>query len=305
MSKLKQEVPINFKKPTALPESGEKAKEWQEANRSFWENHPMRYDWKEKVDIAEFSGEFYEEIDKRFFLNSKEYLPWRRLPFDALIDFDSLKNKRILEIGIGNGSHAGLFSRFAEDFVGIDITDYAVKSTTERFKIFGLNGKILKMDGEKLDFPDSSFDYVWSWGVIHHSSNTLKIIDEICRVLKPAGKATIMIYHRGWWNYYFVGLIQWLLSGDFLKGKSFHESVQLHTDGAIARYYAASDWRKINKQLTVVKTRVLGPKTDLIPLPSGKLKNFIIKILPDPLARFFTGKLKMGSFLVVEAGINQ
>ena len=31
----------------------------------------------------------------------------------------------------------------------------------------------------KMEFKDSYFDFVWSWGVIHHSANTNKIINEI------------------------------------------------------------------------------------------------------------------------------
>jgi ubiquinone/menaquinone biosynthesis C-methylase UbiE len=63
------------------------------------------------------------------------------------------------------------------------------------------------MDAEHLAFPDASFDFVWSWGVIHHSSNTWQIVGEIQRVLKPGGTAVIMVYHRGWWNYYVWGML--------------------------------------------------------------------------------------------------
>ncbi|MBK7629848.1 MAG: class I SAM-dependent methyltransferase [Ignavibacteriales bacterium] len=58
---------------------------------------------------------------------------------------------------------------------------------------------MLKMDAEALQFEDNSFDFVWSWGVIHHSSNTRKILEEIQRVLKPGGEAIIMVYHRSIW----------------------------------------------------------------------------------------------------------
>lgn len=39
-------IPKGFIHPTILPKSSEEAQEWQKINRSWWENSPMRYDWK-------------------------------------------------------------------------------------------------------------------------------------------------------------------------------------------------------------------------------------------------------------------
>ena len=51
-------------------------------------------------------------------------------------------------------------------------------------------------DSENLPFDDNTFDLVYSWGVIHHTPDTPKAMDEIVRVLKPGGTAKVMIYHR-------------------------------------------------------------------------------------------------------------
>jgi ubiquinone/menaquinone biosynthesis C-methylase UbiE len=67
---------------------------------------------------------------------------------------------------------------------GVDITDYAVKSTRDRLRLMGLKGDIIRIDAEHMGFPDNSFDFVWSWGVIHHSSNTENVLREILRVLR-------------------------------------------------------------------------------------------------------------------------
>ena len=298
MAKLKHDTPSGFVEPTMLPRSKEEAAEWQEANYAWWETHPMRYDWKEKLPHAEFSKEFFLEIDRRFFSNAKEYLLWREIPFDTLIDFGSLKKKDVLEIGVGNSSHAQILAQHSKSFTGIDITDYAIKSNLQRFNIFNLQGKILKMDAEKLAFPDGSFDFVWSWGVIHHSSNTERILKEIWRVLRPGGEAIIMVYHRGWWNYYFTELVRGIVSGELLKTSSLHTSAQLHTDGALARYYKISGWRALVKNLFAVEwIKIMGPKTDVILLPE-KLKAIVMKIIPNNVNKFFTNRLKMGSFLV-------
>jgi SAM-dependent methyltransferase len=299
MKELKTYIPEGFLGPTDLPQSEKQASEWQKENYSWWQNHPMRYDWKDENKHKEFSKEFYFEIDRRFFLNAKEYLLNEKIPFDSLVDFDSLKNKDVLEIGVGNGSHVQLFAAHSKSFTGIDITDYSVKSVSERLKVFGLKAEIIKMDAENLDFPDKSFDFVWSWGVIHHSADTQKILKEIHRALRPGGNAVIMVYYRSWWGYYIMEILWGIISGNLLKTKSLHKSVQLHTDGAIARYYSFPEWRALAGKWFAVKCiKSLGPKSDIIPLPNGKFKSIISILIPNFLNKFLTGNLRMGTFLV-------
>src|SRR2546430_4072998 len=36
--------------------------------------------------------------------------------------------------------------------------------------------------------PAASFDFVWSWGVVHHSEHTDRVLAEIARVLRPGGR---------------------------------------------------------------------------------------------------------------------
>jgi len=294
-------VPPGFNQPTKLPSGNEERLQWQRANIAWWEQHPMRYDWKESIDAPAQSGDFYAEIDKRFFDTARVFMPWRQVPFDSLIDFDSLGVKDVLEIGVGCGSHAGLLARHAGSFVGIDLTNYAVGTTNQRLKTFGLNGKILRMDAEMLQFEDESFDFIWTWGVIHHSADTRQVLKEMRRVLRPGGTAVTMVYHRGLWNYYFcTGLVLGVLGLDLLRTRSLHKTVQTHTDGAMARYFSAREWKKLASAcgFQVQGTRVYGAKPELIPIPGSRLKTAVLKMIPDSVSRFFTNQLKMGSFLV-------
>ena len=153
--KTKEKIPEGFNSPIDLPRTDDEANDWQNANRSWWESHPMRYDWKQEILNEEYSKPFYSEIDHRFFSAVGQFMPWRKIPFDPLIDFDRLASQDVLEIGVGNGSHAQLLAKHSHSFTGIDITDYAVKSTTERLKCFDLDATILRMDAEKMDFADA------------------------------------------------------------------------------------------------------------------------------------------------------
>jgi SAM-dependent methyltransferase len=207
---------------------------------------------------------------------------------------------KVLEVGVGNGSCASLLTKHAGSFSGIDITEYAVKSTSERMRCLGLKGEILQMDAERMKFSDNTFDFVWSWGVIHHTSDTRKALGEISRILKPGGKAITMVYYRNFWNYYILGgLIRGILLGELFRRKSLHAITQQSTDGAIARYYSIPEWRVLVSEFFYVERAfVCGNKLEIIPLPSGKIKNFISILIPDGISRFLTNRCKMGTFLV-------
>lgn len=125
------------------------------------------------------------------------------LPF---ADFSSTRGKKVLEIGVGLGADHQRFAEAGANLYGIDLTEKAVHHTQRRLKLFGLKSQLAVGDAENLDFPNQTFDYVYSWGVLHHSPNTPKAIDEVNRVLRRGGVAKIMIYHK--WS--MVGLMLWL-----------------------------------------------------------------------------------------------
>jgi ubiquinone/menaquinone biosynthesis C-methylase UbiE len=65
----------------------------------------------------------------------------------------------------------------------------------------GLKGDFRTADAERLNFPDASFDLVYSHGVLHHTPDTQLAVNEVHRVLRPGGQAIVMLYHRKSYNY--------------------------------------------------------------------------------------------------------
>ena len=201
---------------------------------------------------------------------------------------------------MGNGSHAQLLAQKARSYTGIDITNYAVKSTSKRLDLLGCPGKIICMDAERMEFDDNTFDFIWSWGVIHHSSNTQKVLEEIYRVLRPGGKVITMVYHRSPWNTYIRGLLYYgILRGKLLKDKSLTKIIQESTDGALARYYTIPEWEEtLSILFNIEKNIVYGHKQQLIPLGHGKTKNFFMSLIPNGVGRFITNRPFFGFLLV-------
>jgi len=153
--------------------------------REFWNTEACgSYEVKDAIDRSDFFLKY-----RNFRYKVHWYIP-------EIIPFSEFKNKKVLEIGCGNGADGTLFTKNGAIYTGVDLTPTAINSTKEHFEILGLKGTFQIENSEKLSFPNDSFDCVYSFGVLHHTFNTDKAISEVYRVLKPKGKAIIMLYYK-------------------------------------------------------------------------------------------------------------
>jgi 2-polyprenyl-3-methyl-5-hydroxy-6-metoxy-1,4-benzoquinol methylase len=132
----------------------------------------MIYDWHGEIDLEPETRAWFGEVDRRFIDASRPYLTDRR-PFDRTMP-DDLRGQRVLEIGCGVGLHSLELARRGAEIYAVDLTDTAVEATRARMMKFGVEPDIRRADAESLPFDDGAFDFVWSWGVIHHSARTTR-----------------------------------------------------------------------------------------------------------------------------------
>jgi ubiquinone/menaquinone biosynthesis C-methylase UbiE len=144
----------------------------------------------ESKDLSDFYEKFREQ----------RYRTEWHIPM--LVPFAEAKGKSVLEIGTGNGADAVMFAQNGAHYTGVDLTETALEATRRHFEVLNLTGSFQRENAETLSLPDQSFDWVYSHGVLHHTPNTQKAIDEVWRVLKPNGRAIIMLYHKQSFNYY-------------------------------------------------------------------------------------------------------
>jgi SAM-dependent methyltransferase len=164
--------------------------ELKERVREFWQEHPCGTKFS---DAAMGSREFFERVEEHRY--QKEW----HIPSAA--NFAATSGLKVLEIGCGLGTDGAQFAQAGADYTGIDLTEAAIDLARRRFAMSGLKGDFRVSDAEKLDFADESFDLVYSHGVLHHTPDIEAAIGEVYRVLKPGGRAVIMLYHRGSYNY--------------------------------------------------------------------------------------------------------
>jgi ubiquinone/menaquinone biosynthesis C-methylase UbiE len=290
---------IGFDSPAQLPRDQIQRRQWQSANKAWWESTPMRYDWRDRIAEVPGTEAYFREIDRRFFSSVRKYMPWRSVPFEEVIPFDELGDEDVLEIGVGQGTHAQLLAPRCRSFTGIDLTWSAAEMTSKRLRLFNIPGQVRQMDAEDMDFADNNFGFIWSWGVIHHSADTRRALQEMHRVLSPGGRCAVMVYYKSWWNFYVCGLLRGIFQRQFMKRGSLHHVVQGATDGAIARHYTQREWRHATSDFFHIESmQIYGLKSDIVPLPYSRLKQFLEHLVPDSVARFLTQRLRGGSFLV-------
>ncbi len=157
----------------------------------FWNSNPCG----SKTSSANERIKYFEEVEKY------RYSHIRHIP--KVAKFEKYKDKKVLEIGCGLGTDGRQFAKNGAIYTGINLDKKSTLLAKEAFTLFGLNGNILQMNAEKLEFQENMFDHIYSLGAIHQSPDTEAIVDNMFRVLKPGGTISVMIYNKSSINYYF------------------------------------------------------------------------------------------------------
>ena len=99
---------------------------------------------------------------------------------------------RVLEVGVGTGISMPAYPRDCQ-VTGIDLAPDMLARARRKAAANGWRHiELLEMDAMNLDFPDSAFDYVVSFHVITVVPDPVRMMQEIHRVCKPAGKVLII-----------------------------------------------------------------------------------------------------------------
>ena len=163
--------------------------------REYWDRRPCNIRHSAK---ALGSREYFDEVEKR------KYFVEPHIP--GFAEFELWRGKKVLEIGCGIGTDAVNFARQGADYSAIELSEESLNITRERFSIYGLSGNFSCGNAEAIStfYPHQQFDLVYSFGVIHHTPNPEKVIQEIRKVIKPSGELRIMLYAKSSWKAHMI-----------------------------------------------------------------------------------------------------
>jgi len=246
----------------------------KEKVRKFWNNSPCG---TRGIKIQTETKDFFEEVErKRYALE----------PFlSGYVQFERWKNKKGLEVGCGVGTDFLQFLRAGVDMYGIDLSEESVSLAKKRLSLYGFDSNRLAVgDCEALTFQDNSFDFVYSWGVLHHTANIENAISEIWRVVKPGGEICIMLYNK----ISLVALQLYILHG-LLKLNLFrdiNEIIANHLESPGTKAFTKKEIEKLFTNFSDLKITTIVTRYDLR-YKRDKDKND--SFLPGWVGRFIPG----------------
>ncbi len=156
-----------------------------ETVKDFWEGHVNNEYY---TDAQRASAEYFREIEERRYATH----------YHLAELFQSLAGShgKLLEVGCGIGVDSIQLAKAGFDVTAVDLTENALTVAREFAAHSGVSIDFRRANAENLEFPDATFDVVYSFGVLHHTPDIEKAVSEVHRVLKPGGKALIMLYAR-------------------------------------------------------------------------------------------------------------
>jgi ubiquinone/menaquinone biosynthesis C-methylase UbiE len=180
-----------------------------------------------------------------------------------MANFPEVTGLKVLEGGCGIATDGANFARQGARYHAVDLSPVAVSLARHRFEQEELAGDIRQGSLTGLPFGDASMDLVYSNGVIHHLPETQHVLGEFRRVLRPGGKAVVMVYHRSSLNYHvnIMGLRRLLIGAMLLPGGPAAASKLTGEDPALLAQYGAL-LRQHGRRFLTDKALFLSHNTD-------------------------------------------
>lgn len=137
----------------------------------------------------------------------------------TMLGLESMEGQRFLDVGSGSGLFSLAACRLGAQVFSFDFDSQSVACTKDlRQRFYGNEGSWIVQQGSVLDCKYlqtlGQFDYVYSWGVLHHTGAMWQALENVVELVKPGGKLFIAIYNdQGWLSHYWKWVKQLYNSG--------------------------------------------------------------------------------------------
>lgn len=261
-----------------------------DAVRAYWDAQPCNI---RHGTAPVGTREFFNQVEMR------KYFVEPHIPRFA--EFSRWRDKQVLDVGCGLGTEAVNFARTGAFVLAVDISEKALDLLQARRDVFGLGGEgdairprvyRIHANAEELYtrmHGHDRADLVWSFGVLHHTPNPDRMVQQFRRYIADDGLLKLMIYHRPSWKYcqLQLGLAQ----------------SEAQAGAPIARYYTKAEARALleNNSFRVIRMEVehIFPWRVKDYVRYRYVKAWPWRAMPERLFRWL--ERRIGHHLLVEA----
>jgi len=127
-------------------------------------------------------------------LDSVNHIKSSKEAFQKRIDMplSGLRGKLVLDAGCGMGRYMEVMADHGAEVIGVDLSfsvDSAFNNIGKRENVHLLQGDLFQ-----LPFKEEQFDFIYSYGVLHHTPSAEKAFYRLPPLLKKGGKVSIFVY---------------------------------------------------------------------------------------------------------------
>lgn len=158
--------------------------------RDFWNARPCNIRHS-KAPVG--SRQYFDEVE------AKKYRVEPHIPTFA--QFERWNGKRVLEIGCGIGTDTINFARAGARVTALDLSSESLAVTRKRVEVFGFEDRVTLHEANVESLSSTlakedvgQYDLIYSFGVIHHTPDPKKAIEQLAPFLKHNGELRIMVY---------------------------------------------------------------------------------------------------------------
>lgn len=192
----------------------------------------------------------------------QSFIKWRAKEYPLFHELMGLwgdhSGEVVLDYGCGPGTDlvGFLLCGNAKRVIGIDVSLKALKFASRRMALHNTDPhrvELIRVSDSQPSIPlvSNSVDFIYSQGVLHHTSHPEDILKELHRVLKSGKQASIMVYNReSIWFHLYVSYYEKIVLKRF-QGLSDEAAFAKTTDSVdcpISRCYKPEDFVKICEQ---------------------------------------------------------
>jgi SAM-dependent methyltransferase len=165
--------------------------------RSYWDRQPCNI----RHGVAPVgTREYFDQVEAR------KYRVEPHIPRFA--EFERWKGKRVLEVGSGIGTDAINFARAGAQLTAVELSGESLRLCRQRFETFGLEARFYQANVEELSavVPIEPYDLVYSFGVVHHTPDPRRGVEQLMRYMAPGSELRLMLYAKVSWKNFLIQL---------------------------------------------------------------------------------------------------